>query len=98
MLGRCRTTSSESADKYTCISSPAAAIAGSRDSIVLDRNPHFEEICEDVRQQLKFDVYGYVVMPEHFHILISEPKKERSINGVADLEATRRKETECCRK
>jgi putative transposase len=36
----------------------------------------FEEICEDVRQQLDFDVFGYVVMPEHFHVLISEPHKD----------------------
>ena len=36
----------------------------------------FEEICEDVRRKLEFEVFGYVVMPEHFHILISEPRKD----------------------
>jgi putative transposase len=36
----------------------------------------FEAICEEVRQKFDFDVFGYVVMPEHFHILISEPKRE----------------------
>jgi putative transposase len=36
----------------------------------------FEEICEEVRQELDFNVYGYVLMPEHFHILISESRKE----------------------
>jgi putative transposase len=29
---------------------------------------------EEVRQKYKFLVYGYVVMPEHFHLLIGEPE------------------------
>ena len=33
-------------------------------------------ILEEVRQQYDFIVWGYVVMPEHFHLLISEPTKK----------------------
>jgi putative transposase len=33
----------------------------------------FLRIFEEVRQQYLFTVVGYVVMPEHFHLLISEP-------------------------
>ena len=34
----------------------------------------FLEILEEVRQQHRFVILGYVVMPEHFHLLISEPQ------------------------
>jgi putative transposase len=36
----------------------------------------FLKILEEVRQQYDFVVWGYVVMPEHFHLLISEPAKK----------------------
>jgi putative transposase len=32
-------------------------------------------ILEKVRQRYRFVVLGYVVMPEHFHLLISEPQE-----------------------
>jgi putative transposase len=32
-------------------------------------------ILEKVRQSYRFVVLGYVVMPEHFHLLISEPQE-----------------------
>ena len=35
----------------------------------------FLRIFEQVRRKHKFEVAGYVVMPEHFHILIGEPEK-----------------------
>jgi putative transposase len=35
----------------------------------------FLEILEQTRQAYDFVVVGYVVMPEHFHLLISEPEK-----------------------
>ncbi len=31
-------------------------------------------ILEEVREKYQFIVYGYVVMPEHFHLLIGEPE------------------------
>ena len=32
-------------------------------------------LLEEARQRYQFVVYGYVVTPEHFHLLISEPEK-----------------------
>ena len=39
------------------------------------RRDLFLAILEQVRQQYGFVVVGYVVMPEHFHLLICEPEK-----------------------
>ena len=35
----------------------------------------FVKVLEQVRQRYEFVVVGYVVMPEHFHLLISEPAR-----------------------
>lgn len=35
----------------------------------------FLTVLEAVRQKYEFVILGYVVMPEHFHLLISEPQK-----------------------
>ena len=35
----------------------------------------FESALERVRQQCSLCVYGYVVMPEHVHMLVSEPEQ-----------------------
>ena len=40
-----------------------------------DRRDLFLRLLEEARQQLQFVVYGYAVMPEHFHLLMSEPEK-----------------------
>ena len=34
----------------------------------------FVRVLEEVRQRYRFAVVGYVVMPEHFHLLMSEPE------------------------
>ncbi len=39
------------------------------------RRDLFLAILEQTRQRYQFVVVGYVVMPEHFHLLISEPEK-----------------------
>ncbi len=39
------------------------------------RRSLFLETLEQVRRRYGFVVVGYVVMPEHFHLLISEPEK-----------------------
>jgi putative transposase len=36
----------------------------------------FLSVLEQVRKQYEFVIFGYVVMPEHFHLLISEPKSK----------------------
>ena len=38
------------------------------------RRDRFLKILEEARQKYRFVVVGYVVMPEHFHLLISEPE------------------------
>jgi REP-associated tyrosine transposase len=35
----------------------------------------FLDLLEQTRQRYRFVVVGFVVMPEHFHVLISEPEK-----------------------
>jgi putative transposase len=40
-----------------------------------DRRDLFLRTLEQVRLRYQFAVVGYVVMPEHFHLLISEPEK-----------------------
>ena len=35
----------------------------------------FLSVLEQVRRHYVFDVIAYVVMPEHFHLLISEPQR-----------------------
>jgi putative transposase len=39
------------------------------------RRDLFLSVLEETRQQYGFAVLGYVVMPEHFHLLLSEPKR-----------------------
>jgi putative transposase len=38
------------------------------------RRDLFLQILEEVRKQHRFVVLGYVVMPEHFHLLVTEPQ------------------------
>jgi len=38
------------------------------------RRDLFLTVVEHMRQEYRFVVLGYVVMPEHFHLLISEPR------------------------
>jgi REP element-mobilizing transposase RayT len=39
------------------------------------RRDLFIKVLEQVRRRYQFVLVGYVVMPEHFHLLISEPEK-----------------------
>jgi putative transposase len=36
----------------------------------------FEHSLEHTRRKYRFEVYGYVVMPDHVHLLLSEPPVE----------------------
>jgi putative transposase len=40
---------------------------------------------ERVRRSFKLHVYGYVVMPEHVHLLLSEPRGDTDCRGSAPL-------------
>ncbi len=35
----------------------------------------FVPVLEQMRQRIALCVYGYVVMPEHVHLLLSEPQR-----------------------
>ena len=39
-----------------------------------ERRDLFLRVLERARQKYRFVVIGYVVMPEHFHLLITEPE------------------------
>ena len=45
----------------------------------------FEAAMERVRQQYELCVYGYVVMPEHVHILVSEPERRTLAQAMQSL-------------
>ena len=45
----------------------------------------FVKRLETVRQQYGFFVYGFVVMPEHVHLLVSEPEKGRLAQALQSL-------------
>lgn len=40
------------------------------------RRTKFLEVLEEVRQSYQFVVAAYVVMPEHFHLLVTEPERD----------------------
>jgi putative transposase len=42
----------------------------------------FEDALERTRLRYRFTVYGYVIMPEHVHFLLSEPEKAFLANVI----------------
>jgi putative transposase len=45
----------------------------------------FESALERVRRSFRLQVYGYVVMPEHVHLQLSEPQQDPSSDRTAPL-------------
>src|SRR5947209_3451010 len=45
----------------------------------------FESALERVRRSFRLQVYGYVVMPEHVHLLLSEPPQDMFSKSTAPL-------------
>ncbi len=45
----------------------------------------FESALERARRSFRLHVYGYVVMPEHVHLLLSEPQRNIDSSGSAPL-------------
>jgi putative transposase len=45
----------------------------------------FLEMLEQVRRRFQFVVVGYVVMPEHVHLLVSEPRRSNPSMVMASL-------------
>src|SRR5581483_12098143 len=58
----------------TFISLPAFVTNGSRFSEAGVSRDVFLRIFEQLRRKYRFEVVGYLVMPEHFHVLIGEPE------------------------
>jgi putative transposase len=55
--------------------------------VSVSRRDLFLEILEQVRAKYDFVVAGYVVMPEHVHLLISERAGQEALTGDAGVEA-----------
>ena len=53
-----------------------------RDELLRDL---FVQSLERTRQKYSFRVYGYVVMPEHVHLLVSEPETELLATAIQAL-------------
>jgi putative transposase len=49
----------------------------------------FESALERVRRSFRLRVYGYVVMPEHVHLLVSEPEKGILADALKSLKQER---------
>ena len=45
----------------------------------------FESALERVRRSYRLYVYGYVVMPEHVHLLLSEPQQDTLAEALKSL-------------
>jgi putative transposase len=45
----------------------------------------FESALERVRHSFRLQVYGYVVMPEHVHLLLSEPRRDTLADALKSL-------------
>jgi putative transposase len=45
----------------------------------------FEDALERIRYRYDFQVIGYVAMPEHIHLLVSEPRRECLAVGLQAL-------------
>ena len=45
----------------------------------------FVQLLEEVRGTFGFRVVGYVVMPDHVHLLITEPERDTAAEAMAML-------------
>jgi putative transposase len=46
---------------------------------------HFESVLESRRDRYGFSIHGYVIMPEHVHLLVSEPPAEPLSKALASI-------------
>ena len=51
----------------------------------------FVRLLEELRVKFRFAVVGYVVMPDHFRLLMREPEIDTAANAVAMLQARYRR-------
>ena len=45
----------------------------------------FVQLLEEVRVKFRFDVVGFVVLPTHFHLLMTEPGVDTADNSITTL-------------
>jgi len=45
----------------------------------------FESALERIRRKFRLRLYGYVVMPEHVHLLVSEPEQQTLADALKSL-------------
>jgi putative transposase len=45
----------------------------------------FVQLLEEIRAKFRFHVVGYVVMEDHFHLLMSEPNIDTADNAIVTL-------------
>ena len=58
-----------------------------RQALLLSSNAGqvFERALESIRRDYRLRLYGYVVMPEHVHLLLSEPERQTLAVAVKSL-------------
>jgi putative transposase len=54
----------------------------------------FEHALEAVRRRYVLFVFGYVIMPEHVHMLVSEPKRATLAHAIQALKTSVAKQSE----
>jgi hypothetical protein len=75
ILHPCPGDSSATRTPAPLISSPSVAIGVNHYLTKHGAAQMFEQALEEARTKYGFFVFGYVVMPEHVHILVSEPER-----------------------
>jgi len=76
MLGQCGIICIVTMAPETCISLPAACYRRQPLLGTARRRDLFLKVLEEARQRYVLVVVGYVVMPEHVHLLLSEPQEK----------------------
>jgi hypothetical protein len=83
----CRTVLSGISNPNNRTSLPSAVISGVHIS-----DPRFRDIflgyLERSRLVFRFRVYGYVIMPDHLHVLVSEPKLDVLATAIQALKVS----------
>ena len=71
--------------KGTCILSRLVVITGLEYLETAAARDLFEDALQKAHLRYRFDVIGYVVMPEHVHLLVSEPWGDLLAVGLQGL-------------
>ena len=70
----CRLRSNAITIRAARASSRAVVTGANRCSPTIASNRYFFTVLEETRIRYRFCLYGYVLMPEHFHLIISKPE------------------------